>query len=81
MTDEESPFGYKVTEVPVRKPKKYRWKCTHCGSTNVVADFSCYWDEKLQKWIGDDDLERDWCHECQSETRLENVELRNEAND
>ncbi len=74
MSNSEEPSGYTVVvqESPVT-PKKRRVKitCEECGSEDVTAVFTCYWDKDRQCWVGDDHYGMDdYCNNCDCECEI-----------
>ena len=60
--------------VKVKPRYKYRYRCSGCGSEDVVVRAEVYWDYDRQEWrfsefLGDDD----WCNNCQCECCIEDV--------
>jgi hypothetical protein len=49
------------------QPEEYY--CTSCGSTDVIAEADCYWDNVTQKWAGFEVVYEgsDWCEACSSQ--------------
>lgn len=45
--------------------------CAYCGSTEVLADASVYWDIDTQTWeVSDISDKGHYCYDCDGETRL-----------
>ena len=43
--------------------RKYKWVCEECGSSDVMAEGSAFWNREEQRWEwGWDDT---FCHDCQ----------------
>jgi hypothetical protein len=49
--------------------------CKVCGSKDVSRDAWGEWDEANQQWILRTVFDFAYCHRCDGETRLEEIEL------
>lgn len=62
---------YTVKEKRVRK---FRFKCSECGSENVAVFATVYWSFDRQEWVFEDFTgQDDWCNECECEVTAEEV--------
>lgn len=51
-----------------RQELKIKPVCVECGSEEIYADYSCRWDKKIQRWIGEDMVgDHYWCASCDDE--------------
>lgn len=53
--------------------------CRICGGTTVTLDAWAEWDVEAQEWVLGATYDYSFCHDCQEETHLEEVELMPEA--
>lgn len=49
--------------------------CGTCGSNSVTRDAWAEWDVETQDWVLGAIYDYAFCHSCQEESRLEEVEL------
>ena len=49
--------------------------CSRCGSDKILIDAWGYWDAAKQQWALCDLLDDAYCGVCQSDTKIEPVEL------
>lgn len=49
--------------------------CNMCGGNNVSRDAWADWDAREQEWVLRVAFDYAFCHDCEGETRLEEVEL------
>ena len=54
--------------VGMRQPKEYY--CVGCGSTDIIIEAHCYWDNVTQGYADFQlsDEGRDWCTECEDQS-------------
>lgn len=45
--------------------------CRECGSADVTAEATTYWNVAKQDWEVSDFNQRDYCHSCESEAHIE----------
>jgi hypothetical protein len=55
--------------------KRYAMVCNVCGSDEVSRDAWANWDVKNQEWELGAVFDDAYCHKCECETRLIEVEL------
>lgn len=55
--------------------------CGTCGGKNVSRDAWADWDVHTQDWVLGAVYDYAFCHDCQEETRLEEVEVAGEDAD
>jgi hypothetical protein len=49
--------------------------CRDCGGNNVTRDGWARWDVEAQDWVLGSFFDYAFCHDCEEETRLEEVQL------
>ena len=49
--------------------------CGTCGGNNVSRDAWANWDTRKQEWVLSSVFDYGHCHDCDGESRLEEVEL------
>ncbi|GGA34967.1 hypothetical protein GCM10011395_01630 [Sphingomonas psychrolutea] len=50
--------------------------CNRCGGKTVTRDAWADWDQDKQEWALGAVFDYAFCHECEEETNLEEIELR-----
>jgi hypothetical protein len=49
--------------------------CNQCGGNSVTRDAWAEWDAEEQDWVLGAVYDYAFCHDCQEETRLEEVQV------
>ena len=60
---------------PVRRSPPIDIVCDECGGTNVSRDAWAEWDATAQDWVLGAVFDYGHCHDCDGESRLEEVPL------
>ena len=55
--------------------KRVTYVCEQCGSDLVTLDAWAAWDADEQKWVLGAAYDHTFCHKCEGETHLVEVEL------
>jgi ribosomal protein S27AE len=55
--------------------KRVTYLCERCGSDLVTLDAWAEWNVEQQKWVLGATYDHTFCHKCESETHLVEVEL------
>lgn len=55
--------------------KHVTYVCNQCGGRSVTRDAWAEWDDRDQDWVLGAVYDHAFCHDCQEETRLEEVVL------
>ena len=55
--------------------------CEKCGSKTVSRDAWAEWNEKEQDWVLGAAYDYAFCHDCEEETNLDELELTDEPGD
>lgn len=55
--------------------KRYAMVCNVCGSDDVSRDAWAAWDARMQEWVLRCAFDDAFCHRCECEVRLLEVEL------
>ena len=55
--------------------KRVTYVCEQCGSDLVTLDAWAEWDVDEQKWVLGATYDHTFCHKCEGETHLVEVEL------
>ncbi|MFD1612783.1 hypothetical protein ACFSCW_13325 [Sphingomonas tabacisoli] len=55
--------------------KRVTFVCNMCGGTSVTRDAWAEWDVASQDWVLGAAYDYAFCHDCEKETRLVEVEL------
>jgi hypothetical protein len=55
--------------------KRVTYLCEQCGSDLVTLDAWAEWDVDAQKWVLGATYDHTYCHKCDGETHLVEVEL------
>ena len=55
--------------------KRVTYVCNMCGGNTVTRDAWAEWDVDEQDWVLGAAFDYAYCHDCQEETRLEEVEV------
>jgi hypothetical protein len=55
--------------------KRFTYVCNMCGGNIVTRDAWAEWDVAEQEWVLGAAYDYAFCHDCQAETRLVEVEL------
>lgn len=55
--------------------KRYTYVCNTCGSDLVTRDAWAEWNVNEQEWVLGQAFDYAFCHKCEGETRLVEVEL------
>lgn len=55
--------------------KRRTYLCESCGSDLVTLDAWAEWDVEQQKWVLGATYDHTFCHKCDAETRVVEVEL------
>lgn len=55
--------------------KRYTYVCNVCGSGLVTRDAWAEWSVEDQDWVLGEAFDYAFCHQCEAETRLVEVEL------
>lgn len=58
--------------------KRYAMVCSSCSSDLVTRDAWAEWDVEQQDWVLGAAYDYTFCHKCEAETRLVEVELQPE---
>ncbi len=58
-----------------RKERRIQFVCGTCASTLVTRDAWAEWDVAEQEWVLGAAYDYTFCHACERETRLVEVEL------
>ena len=58
-----------------RNSKRVTHLCESCGSDLVTLDAWAEWDVDEQKWVLGATYDHTFCHKCEGETHLVEVEL------
>jgi hypothetical protein len=58
--------------------KRITFVCENCGSNLVTRDAWAEWDVDEQDWVLGDAFDYTFCHKCEAETHLAEVELKPE---
>lgn len=59
----------------MQQPRKIGIICGICGGNNVSRDAWANWDTGTQQWVLGTVFDYGHCHDCEAETRLEEVPL------
>ena len=59
----------------VNDSKRVTYLCERCGSDLVTLDAWAEWDVNKQKWVLGATYDHTFCHKCEGETHLVEVEL------
>jgi hypothetical protein len=55
--------------------KRLTYLCERCGSDLVTLDAWAEWNIELQEWVLGATYDQAFCHKCEGETHLVEVEL------
>ena len=55
--------------------KRVTYLCERCGSNHVTLDAWAEWNVEQQEWVLGATYDHTYCHKCDSETHLVEVEL------
>lgn len=55
--------------------KRFQYLCNKCGGSTVTRDAWAEWNVEEQEWQLGAAYDYAFCHDCQEETRLVEVEL------
>jgi hypothetical protein len=64
-----------------RGAMRVTYVCETCGGKTVTRDAWAEWDEEQQDWVLGAAFDYAFCHDCEEETNLEEVELADEPAD
>lgn len=56
--------------------KRCTYVCQNCGSNRVTRDAWAEWDVEMQQWSLGSIYDQAFCHRCEVDTRLVEVELK-----
>jgi hypothetical protein len=59
--------------------KRVIFLCERCGSKRVTLDAWAEWDVDQQEWVLGATYDQTYCHKCDGETHLVEVELKPES--
>jgi hypothetical protein len=59
----------------VAASKRVTFVCGMCGGKTVTRDAWAEWDVEAQEWLLGDAFDYAYCHDCDAETNLIEVEL------
>jgi hypothetical protein len=60
---------------PARAEPRIDIVCAGCGGNSVTRDAWAEWDADAQDWVLGSVFDQGFCHDCEEETRLEEVLL------
>jgi hypothetical protein len=55
--------------------KRYKMVCSDCGSEDIVSDAYAEWNKFTQRWELSDLHDYSYCRSCESESRIDEVEI------
>ena len=55
--------------------KRVTYVCETCGSGHVARDAWAQWDVERQEWVIGAAYDYSYCHRCEADAKLEEVEL------
>jgi hypothetical protein len=61
------------------RDKRVTFVCEICGGTTVTRDAWAEWDVEAQSWVLGAAFDDSFCHDCQEETGIEEVQLTGET--
>ena len=60
---------------PRTAPRRIEIVCSTCGGSSVTRDAWAKWDAETQDWVLGAAFDYAYCHDCDEETRLDEVEI------
>lgn len=58
-----------------RTGKRVTFVCNMCGGKTVTRDAWAEWNEREQRWVLGEAYDYAFCHDCEAETKLVDIEL------
>jgi hypothetical protein len=71
----EAPVPPPAAPAPGTASCRIEIVCSTCGGDSVTRDAWAEWDAETQDWVLGAAFDYAYCHDCDEETRLEEVEL------